>query len=168
MGTRRKDETYEEWRIRDRRERKERYAASPEVRAKVYADTKRRRLDPEVRRRTADAATARLNLPGRREQDRLQRKARIYGIPKEKLINLLDGVCGICGSNNNGRTLHIDHDHECCPGERSCGGCIRGALCYPCNYSYERYLDSPRVIAYLSGTEAGKTTLARQCGGEVL
>lgn len=26
-------------------------------------------------------------------------------------------------------SLVIDHDHACCPGAVSCGGCIRGLLC---------------------------------------
>jgi hypothetical protein len=26
-----------------------------------------------------------------------------------------------------------DHDHECCPGRRSCGHCVRGVVCATCN-----------------------------------
>lgn len=72
--------------------------------------------------------------------------------------------CGICGAATmkNGNSLHVDHDHACCPGERSCGACIRGVLCYVDNVHFERFLDSPRVVAYLERTEAGRSTLARE------
>ena len=42
-----------------------------------------------------------------------------------------DSKCAICG-----RLLvrpSLDHGHNCCPGKKSCGKCIRGILCQGCN-----------------------------------
>ena len=43
--------------------------------------------------------------------------------------------CAICRTTEpKGRGWCVDHDHDCCPGqEGTCGGCIRGILCSPCN-----------------------------------
>lgn len=51
------------------------------------------------------------------------------------------GLCPVCkepliitfGSLRSGKTVHIDHDHTCCPGAYSCGKCIRGLLHCNCN-----------------------------------
>lgn len=67
-----------------------------------------------------------------------------YNVTGRFLFALLDrqgGKCGAgCGSPvsllvGRGHDLeaHIDHDHQCCNGPGSCGKCIRGILCPPCN-----------------------------------
>lgn len=62
-----------------------------------------------------------------------------YGITLDEYARLLEfqnGRCAICeGSSPGGRkeTFGVDHDHNCCPGRRSCGRCIRGLLCVNCN-----------------------------------
>jgi hypothetical protein len=44
--------------------------------------------------------------------------------------------CAACPDKLNfdiSRGIHIDHDHNCCPGNRSCGKCVRGVVCMACN-----------------------------------
>lgn len=58
-------------------------------------------------------------------------------------------ACGLCGRQFN-NDWHIDHDHECCPGKRSCGKCIRGLLCPRCNVFVgwvEAQWDDPEMLA---------------------
>ncbi len=69
----------------------------------------------------------------------LQRRSHLkntYGITPEQYDQLLadqGGACAICEQPAKGRRLHVDHDHFCCPGKRSCGKCLRGLLCAACN-----------------------------------
>ncbi|MFF4691454.1 endonuclease domain-containing protein [Streptomyces sp. NPDC001307] len=51
----------------------------------------------------------------------------------EPLREFQQARCAVCGTDSDGRTLHIDHDHACCPGRRSCGECMRGLVCSNCN-----------------------------------
>lgn len=61
------------------------------------------------------------------------------------------GLCESCGDYS--KSLHIDHDHSCCNGPRSCGKCVRGALCAKCNVGLGSFLDSAErlraAISYL-------------------
>lgn len=63
-----------------------------------------------------------------------------YGLTKEDYSRMLaeqGGKCANpqCGNTplDIGRRLHVDHDHSCCPGWKSCGKCVRGLLCPSCN-----------------------------------
>ncbi|WP_078892627.1 endonuclease domain-containing protein [Streptomyces sp. NRRL F-2580] len=91
-------------------------------------------------------------------------KERRFGITKsqfQQLLSFQGGGCGICGSGESrGRgVFHIDHNHDCC-GEvsRTCGECVRGLLCAPCNLQllpgYERLPESlqlhPAINSYLT------------------
>lgn len=65
------------------------------------------------------------------------------------LNDIQGGVCPLCQTPApsiyemfEGRFWHVDHDHECCPRitdnagnlrSTSCGNCVRGILCHPCN-----------------------------------
>lgn len=55
-----------------------------------------------------------------------------------------DYGCAICGSKDHGgRNWHVDHDHKCCSGPKSCGKCTRGLLCHTCNTALSWALDHP-------------------------
>ena len=45
--------------------------------------------------------------------------------------------CEICG-NKPEANLHVDHDHACCPGFKSCGACVRGVICNSCNMAVDK------------------------------
>ena len=80
----------------------------------------------------------------------------------EALLAKQNGGCAICGGQNaDHRKLAVDHDHNCCPGEkRSCGKCIRGLLCSRCNHCLGHAKDSVEIlesaIQYLTLYKRGK------------
>lgn len=56
---------------------------------------------------------------------KLKRKFNIGAKDYDLILQSQNGVCAICGSDNNGKTLVVDHDHKT--------GLIRGLLCDDCN-----------------------------------
>lgn len=85
----------------------------------------------------------------------------VYNLSREQFEHLLraqDGVCGICRTDlpggRSGR-WNVDHDHACCEGDKSCGGCVRGLLCNACNHGLGNFRDDVeslgRAIEYLRG-----------------
>lgn len=89
----------------------------------------------------------------RREKDRVFRLRNSYGLSVEQFDALLasqGGRCAIpaCGAGEPGSkgTWHVDHDHRCCPGKKSCGRCVRGLLCATCNVGIGMLKDSPEVL----------------------
>lgn len=106
----------------------------------------RRQADPEYRelfneKRRASHAKNR----GVRTASRLKR---VHGITSEQFNALLEAQGNCCAICKRTEPLavgwHVDHDHSCCPGAyRSCGKCVRGILCAPCNVGLGSFQDDP-------------------------
>jgi hypothetical protein len=65
----------------------------------------------------------------------------------DNLLREQGGGCAVCGTTTfYGRGWHIDHDHRCCPGKKSCGKCIRGILCQKCNAALGLVDDNSAVL----------------------
>lgn len=52
--------------------------------------------------------------------------------------------CAIC--RGEVPTWHIDHDHRCCPPQKSCAACFRGLLCRKCNHLLGNARDSVDIL----------------------
>jgi hypothetical protein len=91
-----------------------------------------------------------------RERARASRLERVYSISAELYAALYEaqgGHCAFCPATGKTKALAVDHDHACCNGPTSCGKCVRGLLCGPCNQLIGRFRDDPesfrRIISYL-------------------
>lgn len=77
------------------------------------------------------------------------RQAR-YGLSVERFSEMVqeqDARCAICQTLFvEGVHLHVDHDHACCPGEKTCGQCVRSLLCSPCNRGLGGFRDDPFLL----------------------
>lgn len=87
-----------------------------------------------------------------------------YGITLaqyETMLAAQGGGCAICrGTGKSGRALYVDHDHACCPGERTCGQCVRSLLCGECNLGIGYFNDDVErmrtAIAYLQAASPAR------------
>ena len=91
----------------------------------------------------------------------------LYGMSPEDRAELLakqDGCCYLCSEPLNldkPRKIHVDHDHSCCRGVRSCGKCVRGLACEPCNKGIGSFGDDPERMRRAAGRlEAAQAKVA--------
>lgn len=81
---------------------------------------------------------------------RTKLKAR-FGLSEGQLAAMVEAQgdrCALCGTETPGGAgrWHIDHDHACCSGKRTCGECIRGLLCNNCNMGLGQFKDDPDLM----------------------
>jgi hypothetical protein len=85
-----------------------------------------------------------------------------YNITQDQFNQILssqEGKCAVCRDTEPGGhgNWHVDHDHSCCAGRKSCGRCVRGLLCTKCNTALGLFKDSTSVlreaINYLEGVK---------------
>src|SRR5579863_1692222 len=96
--------------------------------------------------------SAYMQNPAHRERQRWYQIRYQHGLTKEQFFELLAAQgngCAICRRPEPGGQgfWHVDHVHACCPTsngrKKSCGRCVRGLLCAPCNMALGLFLDDP-------------------------
>lgn len=98
--------------------------------------------DPEVRRRQREASDRYLAKKPRHILKDTRRGWSLdyrYKMTVEEYEHQLaeqGGRCALCSNTqaDQKRRLCVDHNHACCPGQKSCGECLRGILCSWCNH----------------------------------
>jgi Recombination endonuclease VII len=129
----------------------------PGYRAKNADNQRRWRQNNPEKAREAARRYRETHLEERREYARRWRETRgwtrklreRYGITPEQYAELLaaqGGGCAICGMKPGARRLSVDHDHSCCPGDISCGWCVRGLLCHAHNVGLAHFADNEELL----------------------
>jgi hypothetical protein len=75
-----------------------------------------------------------------------------FGMTQEQwnlMLESQEGLCYLCAEPLDTVTpkkVHVDHDHDCCRGDRSCGTCVRGLACFSCNVGIAKFGESPERL----------------------
>lgn len=91
-------------------------------------EIKRKRRERYIKDKEADNKRSSGYYKANKDRVREIDLKRLYGITLPEYYAIYEkqnGVCAICGSDNNGKTLDVDHCHETC--------LVRGLLCRSCN-----------------------------------
>lgn len=107
----------------------------------------------------AAVAARRAANPDAERAVKLKALYNITVVQYDELLAAQGGVCAICGEREavidqrtgKVRALAVDHDRRCCPGERSCGKCVRGLLCQRHNLLLGNANDDRSVLASADG-----------------
>lgn len=118
-------------------------ACGPDDRYASYRQCKDCVKAYEVQRQAALSGEARERRLAQARRSHIKGK---YGLTAEAYDGLVErqgGRCAICRGEG---PFHVDHDHACCSGHRTCGRCIRGLLCAHCNRMLGSAKDQPAVL----------------------
>ena len=77
----------------------------------------------------------------------LIRAYKLTTIDWDEKFELQGRRCALCDTKIAGKLgWQTDHDHACCPGNKSCGKCVRSILCGLCNKGLGALRDSPELL----------------------
>lgn len=85
-------------------------------------------------------------------REKLQRieRRRKYGLSQDDFDEMLarqGNACELCETlKPSDYKWHVDHDHSCCPGKKTCGKCVRAILCNNCNSALGKFKDNPELL----------------------
>ena len=144
-----------------RAQRRKRYAEDPEFRAMI--DAANRRWKEENRERYNQ-----YQLEWKKNRRKVDREAfkrhdlrKMFRVSLEwykETLGAQNGVCGICKQaetqihpvTKEVCNLAVDHNRACCPGNKSCGQCVRGLLCAKCNQALHKVEKIPMWLYHAS------------------
>lgn len=91
----------------------------------------------------------------RRNPDPRFRKSHAFTLSEARALHRVqNGMCP-CGAPLRLNEAHVDHDHDCCPTEKSCGKCVRALTHANCNKGFGQFGDDPfrmaRFASYMIG-----------------
>jgi hypothetical protein len=91
----------------------------------------------EVKNQTVDVDGS-YSASGRKIYTKESKIFKTYKMELSEYRERIAKGCELCGDKPE-RSLHIDHDHNCCSGTQTCGSCVRGIVCNGCNKAIDRY-----------------------------
>lgn len=137
---------------------------------RLASEDRRKQLNRErvAHLRATDPEYVKRNRENQRRHGRRYQIKSKFGITLEDWDRILveqSGRCYLCSRPlQGGRTdIHIDHDHDCCPGRKTCGKCIRGLACQKCNQGVGQFDDDPQLMRTVADNlEAANQRLREQ------
>ncbi len=130
---------------------RERYATNPDYRRRRLASGQRWREANRDKSRAAARRWYHANGERERERIRIRNANRRHGGNAAEIADAFwvaqQGRCYLCEQPfANKSEAFIDHDHRCCPRNRSCADCRRGLACDNCNQLIGRVRDDATLL----------------------